>query len=139
MLPQDFPWAPNLYFVRHLPPPEHAAFLCASAVTVNVTRAPMAEMGFCPSGRLFEAASCGVPVLTDDWDGLDTFFVPGEEILVARDTASAIAALSLPVEALQRIGEAARRRALASHTADARAEELLELLDGAELGRRLPA
>ena len=80
----DFPWAPNIYFVRHLPPSEHPDFYSSSRLTLNVTRAAMARMGWCPSGRLFEAAACGAPILTDAWDGLDTFFTPGDEILVAR-------------------------------------------------------
>ena len=50
-------------------------------MTLNVTRAAMARMGFCPSGRLFEAAACGTPILSDAWDGLEQFFIPGEEIL----------------------------------------------------------
>ncbi len=94
--PPQFPWTDNIWFVRHLPPDRHPAFYCSSRMTLNVTRAAMARMGHCPSGRLFEAASCGTPILTDAWDGLDAFFTPGEEILVARDTADAMAALDLP-------------------------------------------
>ncbi len=92
MYPQDFPWLSNVYFVRHLPPSEHAAFYASSRLTLNVTRAAMAAAGWCPSGRLFEAAACGVPVLSDAWPGLDEFFTPGREILVARDTDDALAA-----------------------------------------------
>ncbi|HEX5385270.1 MAG TPA: glycosyltransferase [Gemmatimonadales bacterium] len=126
--PQAFPWAPNIWFVRHLPPAEHPAFYSSSRLTLNVTRAAMAEMGHCPSGRLFEAAACGVPVLSDRWDGLDRFFTPGEEILVASGPDEVVAALDLPYEELARIGRAARERALASHTAERRAEELEEAL-----------
>ncbi|MBV9531252.1 MAG: glycosyltransferase, partial [Bradyrhizobium sp.] len=57
--PKDFPWSPNIYFVRHLPPSEHAAFFASSRLTLNVTRNAMTQMGWCPSGRLFEAAACG--------------------------------------------------------------------------------
>lgn len=129
--PTDFPWQPNVFFVKHLPPVEHPAFFCSSALTLNITRAPMAAMGYCPSGRLFEAAACGVPVLSDAWEGLGTFFRPGEELLVARDTEEAVAALSLPRERLARIGQAARERTLAEHTGRRRAEELVELLAAA--------
>jgi spore maturation protein CgeB len=120
---------PNVFFVRHLPPSEHPAFYCSSKLTLNVTRAPMAAMGWCPSGRLFEAAACGTPVLSDDWEGLETFFEPGEEILVARTAAEAEDALSRSPAELERIGRAARERVLAGHTADHRARELLGLIE----------
>jgi spore maturation protein CgeB len=81
----------------------------------------MAEMGWCPSGRLFEAAACGVPILSDSWDGLDAFFVPGAEILIARTTGEAVAALDLSDAELRRIGAAGRERALSEHTSDNRA------------------
>ncbi|HZZ83491.1 MAG TPA: glycosyltransferase [Anaeromyxobacteraceae bacterium] len=125
----DFPWRDNLRYVRHLPPSEHPAFFCSSPLTVSVTRGPMAAMGHCPSGRLFEAAACGTPVLTDEWAGLDAFFEPGREILLARDTDDALAALDLGPERLARVGRAARERVLAEHTADRRAEELLRTLE----------
>jgi len=134
--PQDFPWAPNIYFVRHLPPGEHPAFFSSSRLTLNVTRTAMAEMGWCPSGRLFEAAACGAPILTDTWDGLDAFFTPGEEILVARDTTDALAALDLSDAELRRIAERARERVLAEHTSARRAADLLRALDDAGLSPR---
>jgi spore maturation protein CgeB len=136
--PHDFPWTDNVYFRRHLPPPEHPAFFCSSALTVNVTRRAMAEMGWCPSGRLFEAAACGVPILTDTWDGLSAFFTPGDDILTATTTEEAIAAISLPREELARIGAAARARVLAEHTSDVRAAELEDVLDAAARGESWP-
>lgn len=128
---RDFPWLANVFYVNHLPPSDHPAFLCSSPLTLNVTRAPMALMGHCPSGRLFEAAACGVPVLSDTWAGLEEFFEPGREILVARSTEEAVEALSLPPEQLARVGRAARERTLALHTNDARAAELVAALEGA--------
>lgn len=122
--PDDFPWVENIYYMWHMPPPMHPAFYSASALTLNVTRGAMADMGYCPSGRLFEAAACGTPILSDTWQGIDDFFEPGHEILVAQTTDDAIAALDLPQETLQRIAHAARERALAEHTADCRAAEL---------------
>jgi spore maturation protein CgeB len=98
---------------------------------VNVTRSAMAEMGYCPSGRLFEAAACGTPVLSDAWEGLDRFFTPGDEILVARDTDEAAAALALGADALRAVGRRARERTLDEHTAAHRAAELERLLDDA--------
>lgn len=131
LYPREFPWTDNIAFVRHLPPGQHSEFYCSSRLTLNVTRAAMAAMGYCPSGRLFEAAACGIPVLSDEWDGLDFFFRGGDEILVARTTDEAIAALDLPDAELRRIGAAARERTLAEHTADARATELEYILDNA--------
>lgn len=129
--PADFPWVSNVFFVQHLPPAEHPAFFCSSRLTLNVTRRAMAEMGYCPSGRLFEAAACGVPLLSDAWDGLDEFFTPGEEILLADNTADALAALDLSDSELRRIARAARERVLAEHTASHRASELEALLSSA--------
>jgi spore maturation protein CgeB len=132
--PQDFPWTDNVWFRQHLPPPEHPAFLCSSALTLNVTRRAMAEMGWCPSGRLFEASACGVPILSDRWEGLDAFFTPGEEILVATTTEEAMEAISAPPERLERIARAARERTLAEHTSERRAMELETALDDARRG-----
>ncbi|MFL6604859.1 MAG: glycosyltransferase [Steroidobacteraceae bacterium] len=129
--PQDFPWQPNICFVRHVAPAGHATFFSSSRLTLNVTRADMAAMGFCPSGRLFEAAACGTPVLTDGWAGIEEFFTPGEEILLARSTDDAVAALDTSAAVLQRIGRAGRERALAEHTSAHRAGHLLEILGGA--------
>lgn len=129
--PQDFPWCANLYFVHHLPPDEHPAFFSSSRLTLNVTRQAMARMGWCPSGRLFEAAACGVPLLSDAWEGLDTFFTPGSEILIARNAADVVAALDADDAELERIARAGRQRALDQHTSDCRADELLSALNGA--------
>lgn len=130
--PQNFPWSGNIYFVRHLPPDEHPAFFSSSRLTLNITRRDMAEMGFCPSGRLFEAAACGTPVLSDSWTGLETFFAPGSEILIARSTADSVAALDLDEAEVRRIGLAACERTLAEHTSARRAAELLAAFDHAD-------
>jgi spore maturation protein CgeB len=131
LYPQSFPWAANIHFVRHMPPPLHPAFFCSSRATLNVTRGAMANYGFCPSGRLFEAAACGVPVLSDVWDGLETFFTPGKELVAVRSSADVIAALDRSDEELTRIGRAARERTLCDHTADTRARQLETICAGA--------
>lgn len=133
--PADFPWAANIFFVRHLPPAEHPAFYASGRLTLNVTRAAMARMGHCPSGRLFEAAACGVPILSDWWEGLDGFLEPDREILIARTTEDALAALDLPDAALARVARRARERVLAEHTAERRAGELVALLESATAER----
>ena len=95
----------------------------------------MAAMGYCPSGRLFEAAACGAALLTDAWEGLECFFTPGEEILVAERTQDVVDALSWSDEALLRIGLRARERALDEHTIDHRARELVSALERASASR----
>jgi len=123
--PEGFPWTPNTFFVHHLPPPEHPAFYCSSRITLNVTREAMARMGWCPSGRLFEAAACGVPILTDAWAGLDSFFEPGREILVAHSTEDALAALRMAPDELAAVARRARDRTLSEHSAARRAAEMV--------------
>ncbi len=132
--PADFPWTPNIFFVRHLPPPEHPAFFSSGRLTLNVTREAMAAMGWCPSGRLFEAAACGVPILSDTWEGLDAFFEPGREILTATGADEALAALDAADAELARIARAARERVLAEHTSARRVLDLEAALEG--IGRR---
>jgi spore maturation protein CgeB len=126
--PAEFPWTNNIHFVRHLPPSDHPAFYCSSRLTLNVTRQSMAEMGYCPSGRLFEAAACRTAILSDSWEGLEEFFTPGEEILIARDTTEAIAALELSDAEIHRIARAGYEKALSQHTATHRARELETIL-----------
>jgi spore maturation protein CgeB len=121
--PEEFPWTDNIFFVRHMPPAEHPAFFSSSRLTLNITRKAMAQMGFCPSGRLFEAAACGTPLLSDYWEGLDEFFTPGEEIVIARETDEAIAALEMSDEELARVSNNALERTMDLHTADRRAME----------------
>ena len=129
--PADFPWQPNIFFMDHVAPPDHPAFFCSSRLTLNVTRRDMAAMGWCPSGRLFEAAACGVPIVSDDWAGLDQFFTPGQEIILADDATDVLAALALSDSELRRIVDAARTRVLAEHSSAARARELVGLIESA--------
>lgn len=129
LYPETIDWPGNVLRVRHVPPPRHPAFYGSSPVTLNVTRGPMAENGYCPSGRLFEAAACGVPVVSDVWPGLESFFEPGREILLAEGTDDVIGAVELGPERLARIGAAARERVLAEHTARRRAEELVGFIE----------
>jgi spore maturation protein CgeB len=127
--PPAFTWLQNLFFVRHIAPPDHPALYSSSRLTLNVTRRAMAQAGHCPSGRLFEAAACGTPIVTDCWDGLEHFFQPGEEILVAGQTGDVLAALELTDDQLARIARRARERAVEEHCAAKRARELEVILD----------
>lgn len=129
--PADFPWNENVWFVQHVPPPEHASFYCSSRATLNVTRAAMASTGYCPSGRLFEAAACETPVISDCWPGLEQFFEPGRELLVASSSQDVVEALALGSDELRRMGGAARERVLSAHTSEHRSRELTQLLEEA--------
>ena len=126
--PAWFPWSDNIFFLGHVAPPEHPRFYASARLTLNVTRQAMAQSGWCPSGRLFEAAACGTPIVTDWWAGLDEFYTPGREILVARTTEDVLAALDRSDAELAQIGAAARERTTAHHTAARRAAELETLL-----------
>lgn len=128
--PHEFPWSSNIYFVRHLPPAEHPPFFSSSRMTLNVTRRDMAEMGWCPSGRLFEATACGTAVITDVWDGIDAFFGPGE-VIKATSTEQVLHALNMEDGELRRIAAAGRDRTRAEHTSDRRAGELLAYIESA--------
>jgi spore maturation protein CgeB len=132
--PHEFPWARNIRFVRHLPPAEHPAFFSSSRLTLSVTRRAMAQNGYCPSGRLFEAAACGTPVISDDWPGLGEFFEPDAEIIVARTADDVIDAMQMSDSQLHRIAADARDRVLAEHTSAHRAIELERMLDEVRRG-----
>jgi spore maturation protein CgeB len=124
--PAHLSWPANVERVEHLPPGDHAGFYASQRFTLNVTRADMVRAGYSPSVRLFEAAACGTPVISDPWPGIDAIFAPGREILLARSTAEALAILDgLPDDERRAIGERARRRVLAEHTAAHRVEALL--------------
>ncbi|MFC7478372.1 glycosyltransferase [Dankookia sp. GCM10030260] len=123
--PGDIAWPSNVEYLEHVPPAGHAAFYAASRFTLNVTRADMIRAGWSPSVRLFEAAACGTPVISDVWDGLDTLFAPGKEILLAGGPKTVLGALiGMPEADRQHLAAAARQRVLMEHTASHRATEL---------------
>jgi spore maturation protein CgeB len=123
--PDDLRWPENLDRIEHIPPDEHAPFYGAQRFTLNVTRADMRSLGFSPSVRLFEAAACGAPIISDRWPGIETVFTPSSEILIAGSACEVLEILSGMSED-QRLGiaERARRRILRDHTPDHRAREL---------------
>lgn len=129
--PPHFPWSANIHFVRHLPSGEHPSFFSSSRLTLNVTRSMMARLGWCPSGRLFEAAACGTPIVTDGWEGLDAFFAPGEEIVVARHADDVLAVMARDDGALGALARRARERTLDEHSAARRAAELVSHVEAA--------
>ena len=123
--PAPIEWPPNVARIEHLPPAEHRTFYNKQQWTLNITRADMVAVGYSPSVRLFEAAACGVPILSDYWEGLETFFALGTEIVVTRSSGDTLHALRETPEAERRqIGARARARVLTAHTAAHRAAEL---------------
>jgi spore maturation protein CgeB len=123
--PPSIAWPANVERLEHVPPSDHAAFYGGQRFTLNLTRADMRAAGYAPSVRLFEAAACGVPVISDAWPGLETFFRPGEEILIAEGPEETIAYIEdLPEAARLDVGRRARAAVLSRHTARHRAEEL---------------
>jgi spore maturation protein CgeB len=122
--PESFPWLENVAFVRHIPPPMHPEFFSSCRTTLNLTRGVMARYGYCPSGRLFEAAACGAPLLSDHWEGLEEFFTPGSELICVNTATEVSSALDLSNDELRRMAERARERTLAEHTGDLRVQQL---------------
>jgi len=123
--PPEIAWPANVERFEHLPPGEHRAFYNRQRYTLNVTRADMRRAGYSPSIRLFEAAACGTPIISDIWPGLETFFKPGREILLAATPEDVEKILCvLPEAERRRIGRRARERVLAEHTAAHRAATL---------------
>lgn len=130
--PQAFPWTDNIFFVQHVEPGQHPAFYSSSRLTLNITRRAMKEMGYCPSGRLFEAAACGTPILSDCWEGLELFLEPGREIIVAGSTDEAVAAMDMTDGELAAVAKAARERVLDEHTAAHRARHLETIIENTQ-------
>jgi spore maturation protein CgeB len=128
---QDKPLGSNVKYVGHVYTADHNAFNCSSLAVLNISRDSMASYGFSPATRVFEAAGAGACLITDYWIGIETFFEPDVEILVARDgkeVADHVAQLS-PAKA-KRIGQAALKRVLDEHTYSHRAAQLDALLEG---------
>ncbi|MBV9561423.1 MAG: glycosyltransferase [Bradyrhizobium sp.] len=123
--PVDLVWPANVERISHVAPHEHPDFYARQRFALNVTRADMRSLGFSPSVRLFEAAACGTPIISDHWPGIETILTPSVEILLAATPGEVIDILSnMPEEKRLSIAEQARRRILRDHTADHRAEQL---------------
>jgi spore maturation protein CgeB len=135
--PKSIVWPENVRRIVHLNPRWHARFYSSSRLTLNVTRREMVRAGFSPSVRLFEAAACGAAIVSDNWPGLDTFFIPGKEILLPVDAKDVVRYLALSDDALRSIGSAAQERVLLEHTSDVRAQQF-EKAVVASKSRQLP-
>src|SRR3954468_17609089 len=123
--PEDIQWPNNVTYIPHLPPNEHLSFYGSQRYALNVTRSDMKALGFSPSVRLFEAAACGTPVISDNWPGMEAVFTPGKEILIAAEPRDVVQILTdLPEERRLGIAASARARFLREHTPDQRARQL---------------
>lgn len=125
LYPESLKWPENTDRIEHLPPGAHSNFFSSMKFTINITRADMVKAGYSPSVRLFEAAACAAPIISDYWEGLDSFFKPGEEILVSRSAEESLSyLLRLTADERMAIGEKARKKVLSGHTASHRVDEL---------------
>jgi spore maturation protein CgeB len=132
--PAGIDWPSNVERIDHVPPGDHPAFYAQSRYTLNVTRADMIRAGYSPSVRLFEAAACGTPIISDIWDGIETLLEPGHDIVLAETSDDVLDVLGTWDECRRKaLGASAQKRILAEHTAAHRAAsmewDLLEAMD----------
>jgi spore maturation protein CgeB len=143
LYPPEVAWPANIARIEHIGPDRHGWFYSRQRFTLNITRADMLRMGYSPSVRLFEAAACGVPIISDRWPGLEAIFVPGKHILVARSSREVLSYLrEFPDPERRRLANRARELVLARHTAAHRAlalEGYVEELLGRNAPRRVAA
>jgi spore maturation protein CgeB len=136
--PADITWPDNVRRIEHLPPADHRRVYCGQRFTLNLTRSDMVISGYSPSVRLFEAAACGVPIVSDEWPGLEQLFTPEEEILPVRETAEMLEILQQVSNTRRRqIADAAFARVVTEHSGVCRARELEAYL--AEVRTALPS
>jgi spore maturation protein CgeB len=134
--PPSVSWPANIDRIEHVAPDRHSQFYCSQSYTLNVTRSNMVKCGYSPSVRLFEAAACGLPIISDRWSGLDSIFVPGEEIVIADRCQDVVRILrEMPEERRLSIARAGRERVLREHTAEVRAQQLESYYQEAIKGR----
>jgi len=131
LYPWNWEWPENVHRMEHVAPADHASFYSSSRLTLNITRGEMAANGWCPSGRFFEAAACGTPLITDHWEGLDSFFDLRNELRVVSNAADVEDALNAPDAELQSMAARARQRTLDEHTGTVRARQLLQYFEEA--------
>ena len=131
MYPWEWQWPENVCKLEHVASADHAVLYSSSRLTLNITRKQMARWGYCPSGRFFEAAACGTPIVTDWFEGLDDFFDVDRELLVVNEAADVVSAICLPDLELREIAGRARERVLSQHTGEHRARELMIAIEQA--------
>lgn len=131
MYPRDWQWPANIRILEHVSPHQHPEFYSSSRLTLNITRAEMARNGWCPSGRFFEAAACGTPLITDAWEALDYFFDLHRDLRVVSSAEDVEAALRMTDDELAQMAQHARERTLEEHSGAVRAKQLLQYFEEA--------
>ncbi len=134
LYPWHWQWPENVRRMDHVSPADHSRFYSSSRITLNLTRGEMAANGWCPSGRFFEAAACGTPLITDAWEGLDSFFDPRHDLRVVARAEDVQDALNMADRELLSLAARARQRTLDEHTGLVRARQLLGYLEEARAG-----
>lgn len=133
LYPWHWQWPANVQRIEHVAPVDHPRFYSSSRMTLNLTRGEMAANGWCPSGRFFEAAACGTPLITDGWEGMEAFFDPQRDLLVVARTKDVEDALKMADCNLLSMAAHARQRTLEEHTGNARARQLLQYMEEARI------
>jgi spore maturation protein CgeB len=139
LYPGGIAWPANVERIEHLAPSEHASFYGRQRFTLNITRVDMKAAGWSPSVRLFEAAACGTPIISDRWPGLECFFPEGEAITTASTTIDVLRVLGMDQRSSAAMAEAARARVVSQHSGLARAAELERHLQSASRTQSLKA
>jgi spore maturation protein CgeB len=134
LYPWNWEWPDNVRRREHVAPADHSRFYSSSGITLNITRGDMAANGWCPSGRFFEAAACGTPMITDTWEGLDSFFDLKSELRVVGRAEDVQDALRMPQDELRAMAARARQRTLDEHTGMVRARQLIRYFEEAHSG-----
>jgi spore maturation protein CgeB len=131
------PLPPNVRWIGHVATGNHNRVNCSARMVLNINRESMANVGFSPPTRVFEAAGAGACLITDEWAGISVFFEPGTEILVASSADEVVEMLrAIGPQQARAIGNAMRRRALRDHTYALRAREVDHILSKAFLVRQ---
>jgi len=134
----EWRWPANVHRIEHVAPQDHPKLYSSSRITLNITRGEMARWGWCPSGRFFEAAACGTPLITDWWEGLDWFFDVVRDLRVVSRPEHVEQALNMPLHELQSLARHARERTLDDHTGEVRARRLLQYVEEARTAGLAP-
>jgi spore maturation protein CgeB len=132
----EWRWPANIRRIEHVRPQDHPRLYSSSRVALNITRGEMARWGWCPSGRFFEAAACGTPLISDWFEGLDWFFDVVRDLRVVSRAEHVEQVLQMPNAELRGLAEHARQRTLDDHTGRVRAQQLLHYLEEARSARR---
>jgi spore maturation protein CgeB len=126
----------NVRWIGHVGTGDHNRVNCSARMVLNINRESMADVGFSPPTRVFEAAGAGSCLITDHWKGVETFFVPGEEILVAKNAEEVVAQLrAIDAKHSKEIGTAMRARALRDHTYEMRSHQVDAILSASRAER----